>query len=69
MRETAISNELKYRSLLENLTIGIFRIEYDTDPDLIQANKALVMMLGIRWLQGIEYPALYSSFQESRDFS
>ena len=46
MRETAIANELKYRSLLENLTIGIFRVEYDTEPDLIQANKALIAMLG-----------------------
>ena len=52
MRETAMSNELKYSSLIENLTIGIFRIEYDADPDLIQANKSLVDKLG------------YSGFQE-----
>ncbi|MDD5456887.1 MAG: response regulator [Candidatus Margulisbacteria bacterium] len=60
--EALIRSEVKYRSLIENIVVGIFRISLEADKQNLQLNSAMVKLFGYDSLKEMAEIPLTSHF-------
>lgn len=64
VEKSLLTSEERYRTLVENVNVGIYRVAPDQDAPLLQANPTLVRLLGYEAWSEIAHVPFVSHFQE-----